>query len=163
MEQWTRRQQKIYQWMLDVTEIGEHRFDDLHVDKIDAQWSEKEMWFEGGLEALRTALAIRSTLDPNVVVVLAFSLSEAAAYPFATREEIEALFDWSPPSLYLFSLGKEPWTNSGYNRIEQVDPKLFSDDITAISAFYAEFPAARHRRTLPNNLHCGLIKRQPEK
>jgi len=122
-----------------IADGGMDRYDDLHVDRIDSDWTSKQFWFDGGLEAHQTAVCLRASHRLDVVVVLAFSLSESAAYPFSTRQEVEAAFDWSPPSLYLFRPGEEPWKRLGHARIEQFDPRLFSSGTNAISAFYAEF------------------------
>ena len=140
MEDFTERKRVIENWMLAVsTDGGLERHDDLHVDQIDAAWGSRKMWLDGGFEALRTAQELRALHHLDLVVVLVFSLTEAAVYPFKTLREVEAALDWSPPSLYLFRHGEEPWRQPGYARIEQLDRSVFSSAALSTSAFYVEF------------------------
>jgi hypothetical protein len=118
---------------------GLHRHDDLHVDQIDGAWGLKKRWLDAGLESHQTAVELRSLHHLKVVVVLAFSLAETVTFPFKNRRDLESAFDWSPPSLYLFSAGDAPWQRPGYTRVEQIDPTVLCGAGATISAFYAEF------------------------
>jgi hypothetical protein len=122
-----------------ATDGGLERYDDLHVDQIDAEWALKRRWLDAGLEAHRTALELRMSHQLDLVVVLAFSLTAAASFPFNDRRELEAAFDWSPPSLYLSNPGEEPWRQPGYTRVEQFDPTIFRSATSGVSASYVEF------------------------
>jgi hypothetical protein len=59
---------------------GIARQDDLHVDQIDAEWAVKQRWLDAGLEAYRAALELRTSHHLDLVVVLAFSITELAIY-----------------------------------------------------------------------------------
>ncbi len=107
-----KREEIIEQWMLAiVNDGGVRRFDDLHIDKIDPGWKPRQQWIEGGLEALRVALAVRDRHQLAFTVGLGFSL-ESGSRPieidFHAPEEFCERLDWSPPSVYLFHRGEEP-------------------------------------------------------
>lgn len=122
-----------------TTDGGILRHDDLHVDQIDDEWAAKRTWLSAGLEAYRIALEVRKGNQLDVRVVLAFSLIQDATFPFRNRHELEAAFDWSPPSLYLFNSGEEPWQQPGFIRVEQLDLNVLGGLYTAGSAYYVEF------------------------
>src|SRR5436190_1923470 len=124
MKRASERQQVIERWMLAISDDGGlKRHDDLHVDQIDGEWGSRDRWLDAGLEAYQTALKLRVSHQLAVVVVLAFSLTETVTQPPKDRSELEAAFDWSPPSLYLFGIGDAPWQQPGYTRVEQIDPR----------------------------------------
>jgi len=90
-------------------------YDDLHIDRIDSAWSSKAAWIDGGLEALRLASELRDQHQPSLSVALGCSLNAEEAITFPSIEssrELSAQLDWSPPSLYLFPSGREPWATA---------------------------------------------------
>ena len=103
----------IENWMLTISQDGGvDRYDDLHVDQIDARWTSRDLWISAGLEAFHLALKLRDRHRLRLTVALAFSL-ESRAHPegadFRTLAGLKDLLDWSPPSIYLFHSGQEPW------------------------------------------------------
>jgi hypothetical protein len=134
------RMRVVEHWMVRVSEDrGVHRLDDLHVNEIDSEWLDRSKWLDAGLASLRLALSIRAAIGLNHSVVLAFSLTDAPVLPISDRQALATLFDWSPPSLYLFDAGHEPWRGSGYTRVEPFDPAILGDAHPSASAFFAEF------------------------
>jgi hypothetical protein len=103
----------IERWMLNIVEDGGiERFDDLHVDKIDDDWKPRQKWIEAGVQSYRIALGLRDEHELPFVVSLGFSLEACEPSPgldFRTREELQQRLNHTPPSLYLFERGKEPW------------------------------------------------------
>ncbi len=98
-------------WMLSIVRDGGiARFDDLHIDRIDASWKARQRWIEGALEAYRIALGVRADLGLQLSVAITFSLESAEhrrGIDFTTPAELEERFDRTPPPLYLFELGRE--------------------------------------------------------
>jgi hypothetical protein len=134
------RRQVINRWMLEVlVDGGRERLDDLHVDQIDAEWGSRDRWVDAGLEALRMAVELRDAYHLDVAVVLAFSINLSATYPFKERRDFEAAVDWSPPSLYLFGPGDEPWLKPGCASIEPLDATAVFGVSERASAYYAQF------------------------
>jgi hypothetical protein len=107
------RQSKIQQWMEHVQITGGvERYDDLHIDLIDETWKNRKMWISGGIAALTLASSIRKAIDPELVVVLGISLRtdlKNSCVPNTVSDLLEQLDKWTPPSLYLFRSGEEPW------------------------------------------------------
>jgi hypothetical protein len=113
--------QAIEKWMLSsVGRRGFEQYDDLHIDQIEARWADRAMWIDGGLEALQYAVSLRDQHALSFTVALAYSLVEHKPQSEAprTRNELAAQMDWSPPSLYLFRKGREPWVERGGVEIE---------------------------------------------
>lgn len=134
------RQRVIEHWMLAIhANGGLDRHDDLHLDQIDRSWKPTESWIEAALEAHQTAVELRTAHELDVLVVLAFSLNPGAPCPLKDRKALEAAFDCSPPSLYLFRRGEEPWRQPGFVRVEQLKPAVFGCAEGTISAFDVEF------------------------
>jgi hypothetical protein len=88
---------------------GIERFDDLHIDQIDPTWSERPQWIRGMAESLKAARSVRSNVAPNKVIALMCALGDGPAKTPRNVDELAAQLDWTPPSLYLFDVGKEPW------------------------------------------------------
>jgi hypothetical protein len=65
------------------------------------------MWIRAGIEAYGVALDLRDQHLLAATVSLGFSLepgNSPRGVAFAEAAELSALMDWSPPSLYLFSV-----------------------------------------------------------
>ena len=139
-------------WMLsNVTSRGYERYDDLHIDRIDQMWHSRDTWIEAGFEALRLATELRDQRKLSFVPVLAYSL-KSARYPqgvdFETLGEFTSRLDSSPPSLYLFRDGHEPWAETsaiGSGAIwdgvlvEPLSPALFGIGFNPSRCYYMEF------------------------
>jgi hypothetical protein len=134
------RRQLIDRWMFEASvDDGLERLDDLHLDQIDSEWGSRDQWLDAGLEAFRMAVELRDAHHLDVAVVLGFSLNLPATYPFKERRDFEAAVDWSPPSLYLFRPGDQPWLKPGYAHIEPLDAQAVFGLSEPASAYYAEF------------------------
>lgn len=103
--------------MLSSLEAGGcEKHDDLHIDKIDEQWKPREVWFEGGIEALQLAVELRDQHAPEFTVAVGFSLLSGkplSKFDFNNKYQLMRHTDWSSPSLYLFKRNREPWTQAG--------------------------------------------------
>lgn len=140
-------------WMIsNLKNRGYDRYDDLHIDKIDQTWRNRDSWIEGGLQAFRTALEIRNMSAPDVSVVLAFSLDassrESRNLDFWTAKELQESLGSSPPSLYLFQKGREPWTAGDLHNVKSLADKIVVENLTSEalrrlapgkSCYYIEF------------------------
>jgi len=101
----------IDQWL----ETVPSRASDLHIDRLSPEWKLPANWLEGSVRSLKIATdRCRRTL-PNYEIALVFSLksSNVPAPPaFQTWDDLKRHFDQSPPSLYCFRVGDEPWISS---------------------------------------------------
>lgn len=91
---------------------GIERFDDFHVDDIDAVWGARDRWLEASLQSLRLASDLRDELHTQVVPAIGMSLQsveDGKARILPALPDVVEDCDQSPPSLYLFRLGQEPW------------------------------------------------------
>lgn len=103
----------IEKWMRRVVEEQLFsQFPDLHVDQIDPELKVRDRWFPGALRALETAMVVRNDNRWPVTVAVGISLTSGSApmgVNFGNLNEVEEHFEWTPPSLYMFPLGEEPW------------------------------------------------------
>lgn len=143
---------KIDSWMHAIIEDGGiDRYDDLHIDRVDAEWKNRDLWFAAALQAYVLALKVRDRNRFEFSVVLGFSLQSSErriGVNFRTREEFEREFDRTPPSLYLFPPDREPWAQ-GENAnarigtrdmvVEKVDAAIFGTLTHTKGCFYLEF------------------------
>lgn len=140
----TERENVIEVWMTRVIHDGGlERYEDLHIDQIDSEWAPRSQWVDAGLEAHQLAVRVRDRLGLAMKVVLAYSL-ESGEQPmgidFEIARELQAKLDWSPPSLYLFRIGSEPWTGSGEAIATRLDaPRLFGTEVQTRDCYYLEF------------------------
>jgi hypothetical protein len=137
------REHSIESWMLTIVrDGGVARMDHLHVDRIDEGCKPREYWVRSGLEAFRTALALRDRHHIPVTVALGFSL-QSGSYPtgvdFRNLGELNERLDWSPPSLYLFEPGKTPRTDSTDSVIQELALDFFGDPVRPANCYYIEF------------------------
>jgi hypothetical protein len=118
----------IRQWL----ESSPSETSDLHIDRVNPAWKQPSMGRAGGAQALEIASRLRETLFPASRVAVVFSL-KASAKPtvpqFRNWEDVEKGLDWSPPSLYLFRTGQEPWrkSRSSYASVEEINSAIFAD------------------------------------
>ena len=140
----SKREEVIERWMLTIIDDGGiDRLDDLHIDKIDLRWKNRDCWVEGGLEALRLAIVIRNRNQLPFAVALAFSLrsdNRPLGVDFRTRTELDERLNWSPPSLYLFRRGEEPRTRvANGDAAQDLTPSIFGTLEAGLSCYFWEF------------------------
>jgi hypothetical protein len=153
----------IDRWMTAIIEDGGiERYDDLHIDRIEKQWTNSSLWLSGSISAFQLALKQRDRHNPELVVAIGFALKstdEPMGLNFTTREEMERQFDSSPPSIYLFYAEQELWTKrknmAAVNGL--LEPKivvcdaLFSDLLPYAKCHFLEFfrpDDAEYRRSI---------------
>jgi hypothetical protein len=103
-------------WMLSTLRGGTvERYDDLHLDQIDKRWISREHWIDAGLKVYNMAIYLRDEHRLSMTVAIVFSLQsgeERLGMNFRTLQGLADCLDWSPPSLYLFPQGNEPWLSN---------------------------------------------------
>jgi hypothetical protein len=133
----------IADWIATISrDGGVERYDHLHIDQIDSRWAAREDWVRGGLEAFRIALPLRGQLGVNPTVALAFSLESderLRGVDFVSLDEFKTQLNWSPPSLYLFRRGCEPWTEIEGEPVLLDSVRLFEVRLEATVCYYIEF------------------------
>jgi hypothetical protein len=143
----------IEKWMLSViNEGGVERFDDLHVDQIDKRWRSRKFWIEASASAFPIAVRLRDERSLPFTVALAFSLrarGHAGAVSLRSASELLEAVDWSPPSLYLFHKGQEPWGRSDLQGVQPGECLVLPVDASAVfgglrylAAYLVEFGSA---------------------
>ena len=145
-----RREDIVKSWMTTVLRNKSvDNFGDLHVDRIDPSWKNRDHWVEGGLWSFDTAILARDKSSLPVDVALAFSLisgKKPRGVDFKTPAELKARFDWSPPSLYLLHPGKMPWDHKAPDSShsidvlpKKIDPSLLGAPDTVKGCWHIEF------------------------
>lgn len=135
-------------WMSDCVQSGGiERHDELHIDRIDAAWRAPAIWISASLEALKLATSIRdSARYSGLSIVLAFSLQstlQRKGVDFNSTGELEERLDHTPPSLYIFPRGKEPWIQFAEGvTIKKIDVNIFGSSLKPKECFYMEFKEA---------------------
>jgi hypothetical protein len=137
---------RVEKWMSTCVQNGGiERYDELHIDRIDEAWRFPETWITASLEVLGLAASTRDSLGrPELSIAVGFSLLSAdrrKGVDFATRGELQERFDRSPPSLYIFRRGKEPWTEPAADTvsIQKIESGIFGSTVRPIECFYLEF------------------------
>lgn len=135
------RRAVIERWMMtNIGARGFERYDDLHVDCIDSAWKEKSVWIAGGLEALQLAAGVRDQRKLDFSVALGCSLDVNSPSPIKTEQGLLAQLDWSPPSLYLFERGKEPWSRGFQSTVlYELGQRIRHSSGTNVECWYLEF------------------------
>jgi hypothetical protein len=109
---------------------------------IDKKWSKREHWLDAGLLAFELALPLKQKHASGTTLALAYSLESGESrrgVNFYSPHELEAQFNWSPPSLYLFHGGAEPWIK-GHVDILDASTK-FGESYSARKCYFFEFKA----------------------
>jgi hypothetical protein len=128
------------------------RLDDLHIDSIDPEWKSPRLGIQGALTAHQIALRLRDVHGLPLTVVVAFSLKSEprrVGADFRTLRELETRLDWSPPSLYLFRCGNEPWASD--NSYQELAGSLVDHPQPGSRWLYIEFkpnPSDEYHRTV---------------
>jgi hypothetical protein len=132
-------------WMETITsDGGVERYDDLHIDRIDAAWKPREVWISAGLESFGLAVSIRNSHGLDLVVVLAFSLESGEAprgFNLTMQKDLEQDLHATPPSLYLLRPGTEFWTQPAeHMTVADVDWRsLFGTGYPIAKCVFMEF------------------------
>lgn len=138
-----RRKGVIEAWIVSILQDGGiDRYDDLHIDNIDKKWSKREHWLDAGLLAFQLALPLKQKYASHTTLSLAYSLEsgeERRGVDFYSPHELEAQFNWSPPSLYLFYRGAELWIKSHAHILDAF--KIFGKSHSARKCYFFEFKA----------------------
>jgi hypothetical protein len=103
-------------WMRMVLATGGiERFDDLHIDKIDPAWRGRESWVDGSSEAMDLAKEVKTSIAPEktLAIMCALTNDDGELVAPGSPNELSEQIDWTPPSLYLFDPGDEPWVDLG--------------------------------------------------
>jgi hypothetical protein len=142
----------IESWMLTVIQDGGvMRYDDLHVDHIDHEWKNPNLWLPAAFHAQDLAIRIRNRHGLGLSVAAGFSLKggmKKQGVDFKTRAQLEARINHTPPSLYLFELGTEPWAKDKISGIgasacdltaERIDSAIFGKPSLLNDCWYIEF------------------------
>jgi hypothetical protein len=101
----------IESWMMQVSEDGGiERYDDLHVDDIDPDWKNRNLWAEASYWTFQSAVEVRDKLKLPFTLGLGMSLrsDELEEGHGIHLTQLISQVDWTPPSLYLFKRGQEP-------------------------------------------------------
>ena len=137
---------KIEKWMADtVRDGGIERHDELHIDRIDSAWRRASTWIPASLEVLELATSIGNSdryRDLSVVLALSLqSMSQNTGVDFANAGELEKELGHTPPSLYIFPRGKEPWTQRKRKdvTVTKIDSSIFGPTLGPKRCFYMEF------------------------
>lgn len=88
------------------------RFDDLHIDEIDPAYQSRAEWITGAVRCLQVATEVRRRAAYEVTICVGLGLRDDTGPEHSIPMSLEALqaeIDWSPPSLYGFVPGSEPW------------------------------------------------------
>jgi hypothetical protein len=103
----TRHKEVIQAWFDSVIKDGGiDRYDDLHVDQIDAAWEPQGSWITAALASFEIAVEIRnmhgSDLDLNVLLSIPLESDvEPLGVTFHCCEDLEKSLSYVPPSLYI--------------------------------------------------------------
>jgi len=136
----------VEEWMSDCARnAGTQRYDELHIDRIDSAWRESTTWISASLKVLRLATSIGNSAPyRELSVVLAISLQSAqreTGIDFASVGELERKLSRTPPSLYMFPRGKEPWMQPSTESvsIRKTNVDIFDPFLRPKECFYMEF------------------------
>ena len=79
------------------------RFDDLHLDEIDSELIEKSNWVSESFKIHDTIIGLieNSDIECLLAIPLVYAQKETDAKTLS-REDINSLLDYTPPSYYLF-------------------------------------------------------------
>jgi hypothetical protein len=84
------------------------KYQDLHLDAIDSEYSQKENWIEGSFFIYEIILNILKNESYSCLLVITLSYSDTETdINSLTWEKIDSFLDLTPPSLYLFPIGEE--------------------------------------------------------
>jgi len=87
-------------------------YNDLHIDELKKTFKKKKYWINGGVQVLKKANDILQKGFCNFTVSLALSLlsdEQPLGINFTNSKTLAQQFDDTPPSLYIFKKGTEPW------------------------------------------------------
>jgi hypothetical protein len=98
-----------------LTTGGIERFDDLYIDKINPAWRGRESWVDGSAEAIDLARGLKTSMAPDktLAIMCALTIDDSELVAPSSPNELSEQIDWTPPSLYLFDPGNEPWGDLG--------------------------------------------------
>ena len=148
---------------------GIERFDDLHIDQIDAGWKKRETWMNAGFKALQMAIALKDRYHLPVDITLAFSLLSGRVprgIDFKNEAELEKRSDWSPPSLYLVHPGSKPWFRPGADLendpatliVKEISPQQLGISHPFENCYHVEFRPKASSEYLRTLFFMGIRK-----
>ena len=137
---------RIAEWIDKVATSGSHtEFQDLHITEIDAsRYASPDTWIRGGMNALAIAGSYCDSHHPNLTPCLGICLSggvNAAGINFYDRAGLSTQLGYSPPSIYLFERGRQPW-ETGEIPKQLVNPNVLGEGWADYICVFSEFVPA---------------------
>ncbi len=88
--------------------------DHLHVDQANPDFKDRKNWMKGGLELFQKAIQYRNEKGLPFKIVLSIPLfsqtmGSEIEIPEIHKISLSMLNEWTPPSIYFYPSGKEPW------------------------------------------------------
>jgi hypothetical protein len=138
-------------WLAEVKDLTSSYAHDWHIDHVDPSFARAADPLAAGGYSFRLACALRDEARLDVVVALLFSLGAAtAAVPpdVSSAAALRAALDWSPPALYAFGRGREPWHPSqrvaGVTYARLMSERVFAEYGLPADAEFMAFRNASH-------------------
>jgi hypothetical protein len=129
-------------WILDGVDTAVHvPFVEQHVDRLNSNYREKHSWIDGALVLLRDGShLIRDVSDLATLAACIHLRSEPVplGVNFTSLDELSDELSDTPPSLYLFPKGKEPWIDPR-EQFARLPGTPFGSRCADLFVFYSEY------------------------
>jgi hypothetical protein len=127
---------------------------DIHINELDQTLASQDQWISG-IQRLLAEGSMFTHCASGAECTLAGCISlrssaDRIGINFSDEDDLFYELDLTPPSIYLFLLGNEPWNNHSHEFI-RIDPTLslsILSDAVALYLEYKEPTEAEFRRSL---------------
>ncbi|WP_143206315.1 hypothetical protein [Singulisphaera sp. GP187] len=127
---------------------------DIHVNELDPSLNSQDKWIRGIQQVLAEGSMLTHCAN-GAEYTLAGCISlrsstDRLGINFGDEDDLFYELDITPPSIYLFPLGKEPWNDQSHDFV-RLDPSLplsILSDAVALYLEYKESTEAEFRRSL---------------
>lgn len=142
---------RVSKWIAEHDSIvAPGRIIDVHVNELDDSLSPRDRWIGGVQRVLAEGTVLIGAERTLAGCVSLRSSSERVGINFRDEAELFRELDRTPPSIYLFQVGSEPWNDQNHDFV-RVDPPLALSILANATTLYLEYKEpleAEFRRSL---------------
>lgn len=134
--------EELLKWiMTNIDTGGFRRCDDRHLDELSPEYRQREIWLDGVKKVATELCTLRQKIPMQFCIAIGMSLISKEVrlgVTYHTAAELDDELTLTPPSVYVFERGKEPW-NLQPGDAEIVDQDLLSINIGGIWYIHFEY------------------------
>ena len=134
--------EKLQHWIeANIETEGFSRFEDLHLDELESDYTSPDTWIVAINDVVEALNEIRNKIPAGFCASIGVSLlasDSPLGITFHDSKQLSKEFTVTPPSVYIFKKGDEPWVQRPADA-KQLPSEILSDCTVNVQLIYLEY------------------------